>query len=151
MKRNEHLTYEGLRQILALKAAMNLGLSDKLKTAFADVVPMERPRIELPKTIDPNWLAGFTAGEGSFMINLVKSQRYQLGETVILVFQLAQHSRDETLLILIIDNLGCGSLYKHSENAVVLRVIKFDYIINKIIPFFQKYRIHGVKAIDFAD
>ena len=54
MKRKEHLTPEGLRKIFALKAAMNLGLSEKLKLAFPDVVPAERPDVQLPQTIDPN-------------------------------------------------------------------------------------------------
>ena len=112
---------------------------------------MERPLVELPTTIEPEWLAGITDADGSFIIKLVKSQRYKLGETVQLVFQLAQHSRDEALLILIIKYLGCGSLYKHSENAVIIMVIKFDDLTQKIIPFFQKYRIHGVKALDFDD
>ena len=54
MKRKGHLTPEGFRKIVALRASMNLGLSDKLKTAFPDVVPVERPIVMLPKTIDPN-------------------------------------------------------------------------------------------------
>ena len=54
MKRKEHLTPEGLRKFVALRASMNLGLSDKLKTAFPSVVPVERPIGMLPKTIDPN-------------------------------------------------------------------------------------------------
>ena len=53
IKNKEHLTPEGLRKIIAIRAAMNLGLSDKLSTAFSDVVWAERPLVELPKTIDP--------------------------------------------------------------------------------------------------
>lgn len=53
MKSKEHLTPEGLRQIVAIKAAMNRDLSEKLNSAFPDVVPVERPEVELPKTIDP--------------------------------------------------------------------------------------------------
>ena len=49
MRRKEHLTLEGLRQILAIKAAMNLGLSEKLKVAFPDVVPVVRPLVENPQ------------------------------------------------------------------------------------------------------
>ena len=52
VRRKEHLTKEGLIKILAIKASMNLGLSEKLKLAFPDVVPVERPEVELPKTID---------------------------------------------------------------------------------------------------
>lgn len=32
MQRKEHLTYEGIRCIIKLKSALNLGLSDKLIT-----------------------------------------------------------------------------------------------------------------------
>ena len=53
MVQGKHLTPEGLRKIVAIRAAMNLGLSEKLKVAFPDVVPVERPKIETPKTVDP--------------------------------------------------------------------------------------------------
>ena len=53
MIRKEHLSEDGLRKIVAIKAAMNLGLSEKLKVAFPDVVPVERPKIQTPKTVDP--------------------------------------------------------------------------------------------------
>ena len=43
IKSKEHLTYEGLRKIVAIRASpMNLGLSEKLKLAFPDVVPSRR-------------------------------------------------------------------------------------------------------------
>ena len=44
MVRKEHLTPEGLKKILSIKAAMNgNGLSDKLKKAFPDVISITRP------------------------------------------------------------------------------------------------------------
>ena len=54
IRRKEHLTQEGLIKIIAIKASMNLGLSEKLKVAFPSAVPWERPKVETPKTIDPN-------------------------------------------------------------------------------------------------
>ena len=54
MVNKEHLTPEGLRKIVAIKASMNLGLSEKLKSAFPDVVPVPRPIVEPSKTIDPH-------------------------------------------------------------------------------------------------
>jgi hypothetical protein len=47
--------------------------------------------------------------------------------------------------------LKCGSVYKHSENAVVLKIFVFRDIINKIIPLFNKYHIIGVKYKDYRD
>jgi len=151
MRRKEHLTEDGLRKIVAIRASMNWDLSDVLKKAFPYIVPVVRPLVENPKILDRNWLAGFTTGEGCFSISIKKSQTNSVGYQVILVFQIAQHSRDELLLVSIIKYWNCGIILKYSLNAVVLKVTKFDDIINKVIPFFQKHPIHGVKALDFAD
>ena len=150
IKRKEHLTYEGLRQIIVLKAAMNLGLSAKLKTAFPDVVRVERPLVELPLSIDPYWLAGFTSGEGSFMVKITASKTHSVGFQVTLVFVIGQHKRDEKLLKLLIEYFDCGNIYKNGD-AFDFRVSKFNDIIKIIIPFFLQYPIHGVKALDFKD
>ena len=39
----EHLTPEGLRKIIAIKASINNGLSEALKEAFPDIMPAMRP------------------------------------------------------------------------------------------------------------
>ena len=54
IERREHLTLEGLRQIVAIRASMNQGLSEKLKSAYPYVVPVVRPVVSNPTTIDPN-------------------------------------------------------------------------------------------------
>ena len=46
--------------------------------------------------------------------------------------------------------LNCGNLYKKRETFQLI-VTKFEDIVTIIIPFFKKYPIRGVKAIDFAD
>ena len=148
-RRKDHLTPNGLRKIVVLKASINWGLSPKLQTAFPDVVPAERPNVELPKTIYPHWLAGFTAAEGSFMVKIQKSKTI-VGYSVYLVFQLTQHARDKQLMRIIFKYLDCGNIYKRGE-AIDLRISKLSDILNKIIPFFKKYPIKGVKAKDFND
>lgn len=51
----KHLTLDGLNQIVYLKSALNLGLSDDLKTAFPNVQPMKRPAYEISSdSLDPN-------------------------------------------------------------------------------------------------
>ena len=67
-----------------------------------------------------------------------------------MVFQLTQHSRDEKLMRSLIELLKSGKIYKNRD-TFDFRVTKFDDIVNKIIPFFKKYPILGVKALDFAD
>ena len=41
----EHLTMEGLQKIIAIKTSMNLGLSDELKKAFPNIIPVKRPLV----------------------------------------------------------------------------------------------------------
>ena len=105
IERREHLTLEGLHKILAIRASMNRGLSEKLKSAFPDVVPVVRPLVENPQILDPNWLAGFTTGEGSFIVNIKASQTHSIGFQVLLVFELTQHMRDERLMRSLIELL----------------------------------------------
>ena len=45
---------------------------------------------------------------------------------------------------------NCGRISKRGE-VIDLRVFKFKDIVEKIIPFFKKYPIRGVKALDFDD
>ena len=150
IENKEHITPSGLRKIVALKAAMNLGLSEKLQLAFHDVVAVPRPEVKTPLTIEPNWLAGFTSAEGSYIIKITKSKTHRVGSQVILVFVITQHMRDQQLLIRINKYFGCGNLYKNRQ-TFNYEVTKFSDIVNKIIPLFQKHRIRGVKALDFAD
>jgi hypothetical protein len=46
-----HLTVEGLEKIVNIKASMNLGLSDTLKSEFAGYIPVERPVINYDNVI----------------------------------------------------------------------------------------------------
>jgi len=45
MEQKEHLTEEGLAKIVALKASMNMGLSEELKAAFPKIIPIARPLV----------------------------------------------------------------------------------------------------------
>jgi hypothetical protein len=64
MKSKEHLKQAGLYKILSIKSVLNKGLPDKLKAAFPNVKPMDRPLLEVVNTpLNPNYVSGFT-GEG---------------------------------------------------------------------------------------
>jgi hypothetical protein len=53
---------------------------------------------------------------------------------------------------LLIEYLDCGQIEKHSKNdAVALVVTKFTHNTEKIIPFFNKYPLVGIKKLDFYD
>jgi len=49
----KHLTIEGVREIVSIKATMNLGLSDELKATFLDITSVERPCVLDPEIPNP--------------------------------------------------------------------------------------------------
>jgi hypothetical protein len=150
LQNKKHLTMEGLRKIVGIKASMNKGLSEELKAAFPDTISVPRPLVKDQEIKDPNWLAGFTSGEGCYFVSFESSPSCKLKERVKLIFQLTQHSRDEQLMVNLANYLDCGNIFK-KRDAFDFVVTKFLDIENQIIPFFQKYPIRGIKALDYAD
>lgn len=152
MNCKEHLTLVGLQQIVNLKASINLGLSDELKVEFSNTIPVPRPLVQLPENINPLWLAGFASGEGCFWIEITKSLSHKVGFQVKLKFEITQHSRDVELMKRLVDFLGCGEYYPRSnKDHGTIVVQRFSDISEKIVSFFDKYPILGVKALDFED
>lgn len=152
INRQEHLTPEGLIKIVSIKASMNKGLSEDLKTAFPNVTPVSKPFVDVAIIPDPNWVAGFVSGEGCFSINIAKSSSCKTGSRVWSSFQITQHSRDVELMKAFIEYLGCGNYYLKTKQDVGDFVVSgLSDITAKIIPFFKKYPIVGVKALDFSD
>jgi len=148
----DHLSIEGLYQIINIKASMNLGLSDYLKSEFSSFTPVKRPIIKVENIPDPNWLAGFVSGEGNFDVRIPQQPTNQIGFRVQLRFRISQHSRDDKLMELLIKYLGTGKVYKYpGKSAVVLTIFKFSDITNIIIPFFEKNPLLGVKLFDYLD
>lgn len=152
MVRKEHLTTEGFHKIVSLRGAANTGLTKTLSEAFPNVVPAEKPITELPKSIDPNWLAGFTSGEGSFIINITESHTDKGRSQSRLKFQVPQHVRDIELLKIFIKIFNCGYVNTEFDRSTsCFYVYKLADIIEKVIPFFDKYPILGSKSADFND
>jgi hypothetical protein len=151
MKKGKHLTLEGLNRIMSIKASLNTGkISNTLSLAFPELEPALTPEIPNRYMQDLNWLAGFTDAEGCFFIALKKSAVSKLGETVWLKFILTQHSRDRDLLESLIQILNCGRYISKSGYGEFV-VEKFTDIWSKIIPIFEKFKLHGVKTQNYED
>jgi hypothetical protein len=153
IQNKEHLTEEGLRKIVAIKASLNLGLSEELKAAFPKILPVTRPSVLDYNIQDPNWFAGFTSGEGCFSVNICQSSSYLSGFQIQLFFTISQHSRDLALMESLVSYLRCGRIKEVSTrpNEVNFVVTKFSDILGKIIPFFKTFHILGIKRLDYLD
>ena len=148
IKNKEHLTLDGLYKLLAIRGAMNKGLPETLKYAFTNITSVERPSGLDSKIPDPNWLAGFTTAEGSFMVRVM--DRPNSRTQVLLRFKLTQHFRDEQLMRSLVYYLDCGKIYV-SVGSIDFIVTKFSDITNKLVPFFYKYPIQGIKYLNYLD
>ena len=47
----EHLTTEGLRKVVSIRASSNNGLSDELKAAFPNTIPAPRPEVDFGRRL----------------------------------------------------------------------------------------------------
>ncbi len=137
-------------KIISLRGSLNKGLNEELIKAFPNIILVDRPLVYSLPNLNKNWIAGFTCGEGCFHISLIKNNLYEKN-FVQLWFVLNQHSRDSNVIKTIMEYLFCGKIQvRTDEEAVEFRVSKFEDIFTKIIPFFDKYPILGVKSLDYA-
>jgi hypothetical protein len=174
MKRGEHLTALGLQKIINIRATLNKGLTPALKEAFPNSVAVPRPQLlnlhsaQTPDTQDknmtvcvenqstlalqPSWVAGFTSGDGSFIVSIRATDTLKVGggARVSIIFVITQHIRDELLLKSLVNFFTCGQVYSYVSHAEFKST---SYIDNygKILPIFCKYPILGVKSQDFED
>lgn len=152
MMQREHLNKEGLQTIVNIRASLNLGLSEDLKAAFPKTIPVSRPLVENSKIPDPEWIAGFTSGEGCFYVGAWEAPDRRLGVRVAIKFIITQHSRDELLMSSLVDYFRSGSYSLiNNLNKGEFVVAKFSDITEKIVPFFHKHKIRGIKLLDFQD
>ena len=150
MANKQHLTTEGFHKILGIRASINNGLPPRLREAFPDIKPVERPPVEFKGIVNPYWVSGFVEGEGCFAVGIQDSKKTRTGSLVSLRFKISQHSRDRLLIKSFIDYFGCGIYYERiSEDEFV--VTKISDVVEKIIPFFDAHPLQGNKALDYAD
>ena len=150
----EHLL--DIKNLINIRASMNKGLPERLLLEFPNTNPEIRPEFTLNKNdklFDINyWIAGFVEGEGCFYVKTSKSKTHKLGLSVTLNFIVTQNIRDMLLMEEIKSTLGCGSITINESSSVIrFAVTNLSDIQNKIIPFFDKYPVLGVKSLDFTD
>jgi hypothetical protein len=93
-------------------------------------------------------LAGFVSGEGSFWVRLKRAETPKSMNRVSFFFVVNQHIRDEALITNFSKYLNCGNPFV-KLNYVSFTVSKFGDIESKVIPFFQKYPLQGLKRTNF--
>ena len=99
--------------------------------------------------LNPNFISGFTDGDGSFSVVITKCAN-RLGWTVSPIFTIGLHAKDLEFLNIIQSYFGVGKIYtKQSDGSIHYRVWSVKDLINIIIPHFDKYPLVTQKRADF--
>lgn len=137
-----------LEELISIKASMNRGLNEELKNRFPLIKAVDRPIFKFDLSLDPNWVSGFVSGDGGFFVSKIKKESLKVKYQVRLRFNIAQNKRDKELLDHMIKYFNCGNTHI-SKDMINYDVSSFEDIYEKIIPFFKKYQIKGVKNRNF--
>lgn len=177
IKERKHITKDGLLKIISLKTNLNRGLPPNIVEAFPNIVPIPRPDFLFKGIPDPFWISGFVSGDGYFTIKIGNNAGTSIGIRVESRFGIGLHIREVeiikgvaayfNLLYPIVSSSENSNecditkndeksnvKYKYiriSDKVVSINISKLSDIVEKIIPFFEKYPIQGKKALDFED
>jgi len=146
-----HLTANGFELILSYKASFTKKLNASVFTSdpYNSIKPFDIKNIVKSDKmkLDPNYVAGFVAADGSFSITLPsltgKSPNYDAN------FRIHQNIRDKSLIEKMIDVIGCGKIHVFNDGMCNLAVRNKNELADLVIPFFDKYPLNVQKHSDF--
>lgn len=109
----------------------------------------------LEYNLDPYYITGFSDGESSFIISILKNNNYKAGYVVVPIFSIHLHIKDYLLLEHIKNYFQVGSLRRSLKNnktgnrSVIYTVRSLKDITNNIIPHFDNYPLLTKKRADY--
>ena len=102
-----------------------------------------------------HWIVGFVDGEGSFLVSIFRNQTTKSGWQVFPEFVVTQGAKSLKALELIKNFFGCGSVFinrrsdNHHEDLYRFCVRSLNDLDQKVIPFFERYKLRTAKKDDF--
>jgi hypothetical protein len=134
----DHLTEKGFLKILSYYASINRGVSKKVLKYYPNISATDKPVINLPDNLNPQWVSGFVAGDGGFSIYIRPAKINSLSQVVSCRFHIAQHSKDLELMKLFIKFFDCGSVVSRSN----IKTPRCDFIVQDITCLYDKILLH---------
>lgn len=100
--------------------------------------------------LQPYFITGFTDGEGSFVIKILKNPKLKTNWSVEARFQIKLHKKDIAILELIKNYFkGVGSISKAGKDGIQYQVASLQDLTNIVIPHFDKFPLITQKKADF--
>lgn len=103
-----------------------------------------------------SWISGFTDGEGSFVISVIKNSTTRFGKQLFPEFVITQGAKSLNALVAIKEFFGCGSIVlnkrcdNHNEHLYRYCVRSISELKEIIIPFFDQFPLKTYKQNDFV-
>jgi hypothetical protein len=107
----------------------------------------ERPCIEAIPASLGSFLSGFALGEGSFMLVCRRRDHQSRSFRISAAFNVSQ--QDRIPLDLFREVLRCGTLRQAGNGGWYWEVNRLSDLSSRIVPFFDRFPIVGVKAQDY--
>ena len=98
--------------------------------------------------LTPDWIVGFTDGEGCFFVGVQKHPEMTAGFQVLPEFVVVQHERDIQILYALKRFFGCGVVRRNHGDRFVYRVRKLE-CLERVIQFFERHPLKTKKNVDF--
>jgi len=99
------------------------------------------------------YLAGFVDGEGTFHVGIHKRNQLKTGWQVYCEFHVSQNFDKASILVEMKKVLGCGYIKPNHRNSSdkthVLVVRNQQDLLNRVIPFFERFPFRSPKQKDF--
>lgn len=100
----------------------------------------------------PGWIAGFTDGEGCFSVSFTQREKSNVGVEVRPSFAIGQKAASRESLEKIQKYFDCGGIrYSKKDGLFKYEVRNLTDLVDKIIPFFEKYQLETTKKNDFKN
>ncbi len=98
--------------------------------------------------LEPDWVVGFTDGEGCFFVGVQKHPEMTTGFQILPEFTVVQHERDIQILYALKRFFRCGVVRRNHGDRFAYRVRKLE-CLQKIIEFFERHPLKTKKNVDF--
>ena len=101
------------------------------------------------------WISGFTDGEGSFVISVIKNSTTRFGKQIFPEFVITQGAKSLFALEAIKEYFGCGNIVlnkrydNHTEDLYRYCVRSISELNTVIVPFFEQFPLRTFKQNDF--
>ncbi|KFH98272.1 LAGLIDADG endonuclease (mitochondrion) [Podila verticillata NRRL 6337] len=139
-----HLTEEGIEKLQLLFDGMNRK-RNKLENFLPDHCN-KNSSLFIP--INGNYISGFIAGDGSINIHPF-SLTFDSLKFCSIFLSITQHKNNLFLMNEIKDFFNVNNKLKiQSNNSVQLLIENKEFFRSTLIPFFNKYPLHGIKLIN---